>query len=233
MWNVMDGKKNKRNNERFRTKPDGNNNKNTVVVRVSPSVISISSGVSFWLSRSTMWFIIRCTGLVLDFLFLFRLLNGIALRLWSEFLSAITNFTGLLSVRPISATTVNRCDDGTCVGCHTRSTGRCGARNTSSEPFKTSHDGIRGFEFRVNNDSGGGRYSRYTDTARNGITNKMAVHEYQAPGRTSCWSHVRCDGNDQCASTHPRTMITLPRAEHRNHEVPTRRNSIRWHKATW
>lgn len=69
-----------------------------------PSAISISSGTSFWLSCSTMWFIIWSTGLVLDFLFLFRLPNGMLVRLCSEFLSAKTNLTGLLSVRPISAT---------------------------------------------------------------------------------------------------------------------------------
>lgn len=66
--------------------------------------MSISSGTSFWLSRSTMWFIIRGTGLVLAFLFLLRLPNGTPPRLCSEFLSAKTNLTGLLSVRPISAT---------------------------------------------------------------------------------------------------------------------------------
>lgn len=73
--------------------------------------MSISSGTSFWLSRSTMWFIIRGTGLV-DFLFLFRLPNNTVPRLCSEFLSVKTNLTGLLSVRPISAT-VNY--NGTCV----------------------------------------------------------------------------------------------------------------------
>lgn len=121
--------------------------------------MSISSETSFWLSRSTMWFIIWDTVVFLDFLFFFRIPNGMTLRLCSEFLSAKTNLTGLLNVRPISAT-VNR--NGTCVEYTPRLSGRCDTDvDSNNKPFKMNILWIEFVRIFVNN--GGGEFSCHTD----------------------------------------------------------------------
>lgn len=133
-----------------------------------PSVMSISSVMSFWLSRSTMWFILRDTGLVLDFLFFFRLPKGSALLLCSEFLSAKTNLTGLLSVRPISATVSH---NGTCVEYSLRSSRQYTMGTMELKNHKNNDSRyLSSFEFCVSNDDG--EFSRYTDTVRK-LNNKQ------------------------------------------------------------
>lgn len=125
--------------------------------------MSIASETSFSLSCSTMWFIIRGKGLVLDFLFLFRLPNGVAVRLCSEFLSAKTNLTGLLSVRPISATVSH---NGTCVESSSRRLSR--RREASVTESKrqtiqfTADTAVCSSNFRVGNDGGGGDGRSFT-----------------------------------------------------------------------
>lgn len=108
-----------------------------------------------------MWFIIRGTELVLAFLFLFRLPNGTPPRLCSEFLSAKTNLTGLLSVRPISATVTH---NGTRVQRFAAPRRPIPATTSTQNHSKTIAASRKpAFKTHVTND---GRFSRYTNLAR-------------------------------------------------------------------
>lgn len=108
-----------------------------------------------------MWFIIRGTGLVLAFLFLHRLPNGTPPRLCSKFLSAKTNLTGLLSVRPISATVTH---NGTRVQRFAVPWRAILATTSTQNHSKTTAASRKpAFKTHVTND---GRFSRYMNSAR-------------------------------------------------------------------